>query len=86
MLIAGGLRDDAAKELRRALALADELGSPLTRWRSRVTLAEAVDFQAGELLHDAKAIIQEVVAGLNPGRGATYLAAPEVVRALDAAQ
>jgi len=86
VLIAGGLRDDAAKELRRALALADELGSPLTRWRSRVTLAEAVDLQAGELLHDAKAIIQEVVAGLNPGRGATYLAAPEVVRALDAAQ
>ena len=82
----GRLREGAAKELRRALALADELGSPLTRWRSRVTLAEAADPHAEELLHDAKSIIREIVAGLNPGRAATYLAAPEVVRVLERAQ
>ena len=84
VLIADGLHDDAAEELRRALTLGDELASPLIRWRARAALADAVDAEADTQRQDAAAIIREVAAGLDPARGAAYLAAQEVVQVLDA--
>ena len=41
VLTAQGERESAAVELRSAVALADELGSPLLRWQSRAALAVA---------------------------------------------
>jgi len=86
ILIAGSLRDDAAEELRQALIVGDELGSPLIRWRAKAALADAVDAEADAQRQDSAAIIREVAAGLDAARGAAYLAAPEVVQVLDAAR
>ena len=47
-LIATHAYDDAASELRRAMALADALGSPLLRWRSRAALAKALASTGGD--------------------------------------
>jgi tetratricopeptide (TPR) repeat protein len=89
-LSASGLAEEASAELRRAVAEADALGSPLYRWQSRAALAEAVRPLEGldaadALLADAAGIIREVVAGLSPERGAVYAAAPQVAAVLGSA-
>ena len=83
VLIAEGLRDDAAKELRRALVLGDDLGSPLIRWRAKAALADAVGAEAETQRRDAAVIIRDVAAGLDAVRGANYLAAQEVAQVLE---
>ena len=94
VLTAQGDEDVAAKELRSAVALADELGSPLLRWQSRAALAVAerrgvkgaaakgAAAKAEAHAREAKEIIESVAAGLAPDRAKTYLAAAPVVDAL----
>jgi class 3 adenylate cyclase/tetratricopeptide (TPR) repeat protein len=73
--------ESATAELRRAVAVADELGSPLLRWQSRAALAVAEPSDEGR--REAVEIIEGVAAGLSPDRAKTYLAAAPVVAALD---
>jgi class 3 adenylate cyclase/tetratricopeptide (TPR) repeat protein len=88
-LTAQGLVEEAAAELRSAVAAADALGSPLFRWQARAALAAAAvgarDATADEPLHDAVEIIRGVAASLSPERAAAYLKAPQVVEVLEAA-
>ena len=92
VLTAQGDGERATTELRSAVALADELGSPLLRWQSRAALAQAergvkgAASRAEEHAREAAEIIQSVAAGLSPERAATYLAAAPVVDALDLAR
>jgi class 3 adenylate cyclase/tetratricopeptide (TPR) repeat protein len=81
-LTARGDAEGATAELRSAVAVADDLGSPLFRWQSRAALA-AADRSAEGVAHDAREIIQTVAAGLSPERAEAYLAAAPVVDALD---
>ena len=91
-LIARGDAEDATAELRSAVALADELGSPLLRWQSRAALAQAergvkgAASRADEHAREAAAIIDTIAAGLSPERAARYLAAAPVVEALELAR
>ena len=84
-LIAQGLCEEAAAELRRAVVMSDALGSPLIRWQSRAALAQALPgtgVDPGPLFAETATIIRAVVAGLTPEHAAGYLAAPEVVAVL----
>ena len=87
-LTARGDVEGAMAELRSAVALADELGSPLLRWQSRTALAIAehangAGERADEHAREAAEIIDTVARGLSPERAATYLAAAPVVEALE---
>jgi tetratricopeptide (TPR) repeat protein len=88
-LVAGGDAEAAAAELRSAVALADELGSPLLRWQARAALASAErrsKSATGDAdLHGQEAvdIIHAIARDLSPERARTYLAAAPVVEALD---
>jgi tetratricopeptide (TPR) repeat protein len=93
-LAAQGEAEGATGELRSAVALSDELGSPLLRWQSRAALAVAergikgaaakgAAARAEERAREAAEIIERVAAGLSPERAKTYLAAAPVVDALD---
>jgi hypothetical protein len=81
-LTARGDVEGATAELRSAVAIADELGSPLLRWQARAALA-AADRSAGEAAREAAEIIGGVAAGLSPERARAYLAAAPVVEALE---
>ena len=90
-LIARGDVEGATTELRSAVALADELGSPHLRWQSRAVLATAervkgAGERAEEHAREATMIIDTVARGLSPERAKTYLAAAPVVEALDLAR
>jgi hypothetical protein len=90
-LIARGDVESATTELRSAVALADELGSPHLRWQSRAVLVTAERMKgagqvADEHAREATEIIDTVARGLSPERAKTYLAAAPVVEALDLAR
>jgi tetratricopeptide (TPR) repeat protein len=81
-----GLAEEAVVELGRAVAIADELGSPLIRWETRAALASAQRAAGTDpegLLTGSTTIIQEVAASLSPERADAYLAAPQVQAVLD---
>ena len=88
-LTARGEAASATAELRSAVALADELGSPLLRWQSRAALSLAergvkgAASRAEEHAREAAEIIDAIARGLSPERAKTYLAAAPVVEALD---
>jgi hypothetical protein len=89
-LTAQGLGDAAATKLGTAVEIADELGSPLLRWQARAALSRALATSSDGVdpeapLQEAAAIIRDVAASLAPERGGSYLAAPPVVEALEAA-
>jgi class 3 adenylate cyclase/tetratricopeptide (TPR) repeat protein len=92
VLTAQGEGEGATAELRSAVALADELVSPLLRWQSRAALALAergvkgAASRAEEHAREAAEIIRSVAAGLSPERAATYLAAAPVVEAFELAR
>jgi class 3 adenylate cyclase/tetratricopeptide (TPR) repeat protein len=75
---------DAVEVLKTAVTLADGPGgSPLLRWRARAVLGLAASSE--EDLQAAARIIHAVAASLAPARAARYLAASQVVHALEAA-
>jgi tetratricopeptide (TPR) repeat protein len=81
------------EELRTAVLLAEGPGgSPLLRWRAKAALGAAALRRAetateGEdEVRAAAAIIHEIAASLAPERADRYVAAPQVVRALEAAR
>ncbi|HJX07527.1 MAG TPA: AAA family ATPase [Actinomycetota bacterium] len=82
-----GLAEEALAQLRRAVVIADELGSPLVRWESREALA-AAERAAGvdpePRLTEAATIIREVAASLTPARAEVYVEAPAVRAVLEA--
>jgi class 3 adenylate cyclase/tetratricopeptide (TPR) repeat protein len=89
-LTAQGLADEAAAELRSAIEIADELGSPLLRWQTRAALAAALSRKPNggdpEVpLQEAAKIIREVAASLAPERAKGYRAAAPVVEVLETA-
>jgi tetratricopeptide (TPR) repeat protein len=80
-LIGDGLYDEAATELRRAVAVSDALSSPLLRWQSRAALAQALartGHDPGPAYHEAATIIRDVADSLSAEHAAGYLAAPQV--------
>ena len=81
-----GLAEEAVGELRRAVRIADDLGSPLVRWETRAALASA-ERAAGEdpdpMSAEAGRIAREVAASLSPERGGAYLEARPVRTVLD---
>ncbi len=82
-----GLAEDAVGELERAVAIADELGSPLVRWETRAALASAqraAGMDPDPRLGEAASIVGEVTASLAPERANAYLAAPSVRAVLEA--
>ena len=88
-LTAQRLGEVAVGELREAVAIADELGSPLLRWQTRAALADASSGAAGQdpevALREAATIIRDVAASLVPERAENYLAAPQAAEVLSAA-
>ncbi len=77
-----GLHEDAAGELRLAVAIADLLGSPLMRWQTRAGLGEALAGAGADpepAYTQAAEIIRTIAADLAPRHAAGYLAAPQVV-------
>jgi len=90
-LLALGQREKSLRELRAAVALADGLGNPMGRWRSKAELARALgetgdEEGAASVFADAAGIIRQTAAGLGPERAARYLAAPAVAEVLSAAR
>jgi class 3 adenylate cyclase/tetratricopeptide (TPR) repeat protein len=91
-LTAQGEAESATAELRSAVALADDLGSPLLRWQARAALAEAEQHvkgagpQSDQHAHEAGDIIRSVAESLIADRAAAYLSAAPVVSALELAQ
>ncbi len=86
-LIADGLYDEAATELRRAVAVSDALSSPLLRWQSRAALAQAMagtGHDPDPAYHEAASIIRDVADSLSTEHAAGYLAAPQVASVVDA--
>ncbi len=82
-----GLAEEAVIELERAVAIADELGSPLVRWETRAALAaaqRAAGTDPEPRQAEAAAIIDEVASSLSPERAETYLAASPVAAVLQA--
>jgi tetratricopeptide (TPR) repeat protein len=82
-----GLSDEAVIELERAVAIADQLGSPLVRWETRAALAaahRAAGTSPEPRQAEAAAIILEVASSLSPDRAETYLAAAPVRAVLEA--
>jgi class 3 adenylate cyclase/tetratricopeptide (TPR) repeat protein len=83
-LTAQGLADGAVVELRSAVEIADELGSPLLRWQCRGALGEAQKAISDErsdaeaTLKEAVAIVHEVADSLSAERSTAYLGAPQV--------
>jgi tetratricopeptide (TPR) repeat protein len=70
-----GLAEEAVGELRRAVAIADQLGSPLVRWETRAALAaaeRAAGFEPETELAEAASIIDKVVGSLAPDRADVY--------------
>jgi tetratricopeptide (TPR) repeat protein len=91
-LVAQGVNEGAAQELRTAVRLAEGPGgSPLLRWRARAALGlalqQAETAAEGEPeLREAASIIHEIAASLAPERADRYMAAPQVARVLEAAR
>jgi tetratricopeptide (TPR) repeat protein len=80
------LAEDAREVLTRAVAIGDQLGSPLLRWETRAALASAERAAGADpetRLTESSAIIQEVAASLAPERAEIYLASPSVLAALE---
>ena len=88
VLTAQGEAGSATAELRSAVALADELGSPLLRWQARAALSLAERSMKGGAAdadrhaEEAIEIIRAVVKDLSPKHAEGYLAAKPVVEAL----
>jgi len=75
--------EEALAELRRAVEIADRLGSPPGRWQSRASLSEALyatgdDDGAEAAFREACDIVRAVAAGLSPERSKRFLAAEPV--------
>ena len=89
VLTAQGEATSATSELRSAVALADELASPLLRWQARAALSRAERQVKGgsddgdRHAEEAIDIIHAVVKELTPAHAEGYLAAAPVVEALE---
>jgi class 3 adenylate cyclase/tetratricopeptide (TPR) repeat protein len=92
VLTAQGEGERATTELRSAVALADELGSPLLRWQARAALSAAErgvkggSDDADTHAQEAIDIIHTVAKELTPEHAEVYLAAAPVVEALELAR
>jgi len=90
VLMGTGRNEDAIDEIRKAVAIADALGSPPGRWESRAAFGKALyatgdDDGAAEAYRDAAGIIGAMGATLSPEHEKTFLAAPAVQEVLKAA-
>ena len=86
-MLATGRADDGIDELRTAVAIADELGSPFGRWQSRGALGTALystgdDDGAAAAHGEASDLIRTIAASLSPEHQKTFLTAPAVEEAL----
>ena len=91
-LSAQGVHEAATDALGTAIEMADGPGgSPLLRWRARAALGAVAIHrtetaaQAELELRSAASIIRDVASHLAPKRADRYLAAPQVLRVVDAA-
>jgi tetratricopeptide (TPR) repeat protein len=89
VLLAERRAEEAIGEIRTAVAIADELGSPPGRWQSRAALGKALfatgdDDGAAFAYHEAGDIIRSMAATLSLEHGKTFLEALPVQEALKA--
>jgi class 3 adenylate cyclase/tetratricopeptide (TPR) repeat protein len=89
ILVDLGRPAEGAAELRTAVSIADELGSPVERWQARAGLTRACsaagdDDGATEAAHQAKDVLDEWIATLTPEHAAGVRAAPEAAAVLAA--
>ncbi|HSZ38316.1 MAG TPA: hypothetical protein VK773_14580 [Acidimicrobiales bacterium] len=88
-LLAAGLADDAAMELRHAQAVAETNGAPFIRWQAQAALGEALAASGVDpsgAFHEATSIIGTIAEVLPPPRAAVFLDDPHVSQVLDAAR
>jgi class 3 adenylate cyclase len=89
VLLANGHGEEAIREIRTAVSIADELGSPPGRWQSRAALGRALfttgdDDGAAVAYREAGDVIRSMAATLSPEHQKTFLEAPPVQEALKA--
>jgi class 3 adenylate cyclase/tetratricopeptide (TPR) repeat protein len=89
IMLATGRADEGVDELRSAVAIADELGSPFGRWQSRLALGKGLyvtgDDDGAVAAHgEASDLIRTIAASLSPEHQRTFLAAPVAEEALKA--
>jgi class 3 adenylate cyclase/tetratricopeptide (TPR) repeat protein len=86
-LVGKGRAEVGLAELKRAVELADRLGSPALRWqvRAAIATAQAAVGQDAEAHRDfvvARSVIESIAGGLRPERAKRFLAAERVARTL----
>jgi class 3 adenylate cyclase/tetratricopeptide (TPR) repeat protein len=88
-LVAAGLGREATGELRRAVAVAEAVGSPFIRWQALAALGAALAASgsdpSGPYL-EATAVIRSISDELSAAHAATFLADPRITEVLEAAR
>ncbi len=82
-----GKPQDAIRELRPAIAIADQLGSPPQRWQARALLGRAAyaaggDNEASSAFEEAATVINDFAATLTPDQSASLKTSPIVAEVL----
>jgi tetratricopeptide (TPR) repeat protein len=83
VLLANGRGEEAIREIRTAVSMADELGSPPGRWQSRAALGRALyatgdDDGAASTYREAAEIIRAMADSLSAEHQKSFMAAPQV--------
>ncbi len=80
-LTASGLGEAAVSELRKAVGIADSIGTPALRWPAHAALAEALAAAGADpsgTWTTAASVIDDMASGLAPARAARFRSAPAV--------
>ncbi len=80
-LTASGLGEAAVSQLRKAVGIADSIGTPALRWPAHAALAEALAAAGADpsgTWATAVSVIDDMASGLAPARAARFRSAPSV--------
>jgi tetratricopeptide (TPR) repeat protein len=83
-----GHREESLEHARAAVAIADEVGNPAGRWRTRRALVEAAtaggdSATAAQAAEEATAVVKSIAEELSSERAAMFLRAPQVAEAIE---
>lgn len=87
-LVASGLGEEAAGQLRRALAAADVIGSPFIKWQAQAALGAALAAAGADSsapYSAAAGTVRSIAQDLSPPRATAFLADPRITDVLGAA-
>jgi tetratricopeptide (TPR) repeat protein len=84
-----GHKDESLEHAGAAVAVADDVGNPAGRWRTRRALVEAAtgagdSETAARAAQEAMAVVRSIAEGLSSERAVTFLRAPQVAEAMEA--